>query len=158
MKSLVVYYSLSGKTEIAAETIAETKKGRLRKILEIHKRGGILSLIDGTVRALLGIPSHLRPMDFDTNKYDTVFLGGPTWACCPAPALAAFISEANIKGKNILLFLTHSTPLVPKAKRLKNLIAKNGGKVLDVITINTDKLGSKKISEAVKKIISGLSF
>ncbi|MCX7837158.1 MAG: NAD(P)H-dependent oxidoreductase [candidate division WOR-3 bacterium] len=152
MKALIVYYSLTGKTEMIAQTIAKTLKAEIRKVEEIKKRN-FFGLIRGVFEAIKGKGSKIKPMDFNLTNYDLIFLGTPVWAFKPAPAINAFISKADFKDKKIILFVTMGGVGGKSAiKTLINIIESKGGKVINSFAIKTGGVEEKEIIEKGNEI------
>jgi flavodoxin len=106
MKALVVYYSRTGKTHAAAKGIAFALHADLIKLEEIKRRDGIFSFIQCGFEAITRFESELKPMDLSLKGYDTVFLGTPTWAGLPVPALNAYIANVDLNKKKVFIFST----------------------------------------------------
>ena len=106
MNAIVCYYSWHGHTAAAGKAIAEAVKGREVAILEVKRRRGILGWLNGGRQAAMGAASRIQPLDIDWGAYDTVFIGSPTWASAPAPAVNALVQQANLAGKRVYLFGT----------------------------------------------------
>jgi len=109
MKVLVVYYSKTGKTKLVAKEIAATLNANIRRVEEIKKRKGFLGFISDVSHARKEKCSEIteiKPMDFNLDNYDLLFLGTPVWALKPTPAINTFISKANFKDKKVIIFVT----------------------------------------------------
>jgi flavodoxin len=110
MKSVVVYYSLTGSTGLVAKMIAERIGADMIKLLpekEIPVSGAKKYFIGGKSVMLNEKPKLLNE-DLNLDGYDTLILGTPIWARCFVPAVNTFLSEYMIKDKNVYLFTVHS--------------------------------------------------
>ena len=107
MKSLVVYYSLTGKTKLVAQAIAEALNATLVEITETKPRklGAFVYLIGG-FGAVMNRGSKINPVNVDLKEYDRIFIGSPTWASRPAPAINSFIYQTNFEGRSVVPFFT----------------------------------------------------
>jgi len=83
MKTLVTYFSQTGKTKLVAEAVYEAVEGE----------------------------KDLRPMEgvASLEGYDLVFVGFPVIAFGPAPQAKEFLKKHGA-GKKVALFITHAAP------------------------------------------------
>lgn len=140
MKSLVVYYSNSGNTELIAKGIARCLNADLRKVEEVRKRS-ILGYLWGAICARRGKSSRIKSMDFNLDEYDLIFLGTPVWAARPTPAINAFVSRANFKNKKVVVFVTMAaTGDKSTIKAIDERVKTKGGEVINSFAFNTVQL------------------
>ncbi len=155
MKNLVVYYSWMGNTEAVAKEIHTLVGGDLKKLEEVKERKSGAGFMGAAFSALVGMKSRLKPMDFSLKGYDNVFLGLQVWASRSTPAINAFISKADLKGKKVYLLITKADSKVPQkvidsvTKRIEN----RGGKVVDSFSVTT-KMKNVITPEAIKESAS----
>jgi len=130
MKSIVVYYSWSGNTEIAAKTIAAATRSRILELREKAARKLPWVYVVGGFQAILGIRSRLAKETFDLKGADTVILCSPIWASSPVPAVNTFLAKADLKGRKVAVFFTlgDDKPPLKAFKKAAALIAAKGGK------------------------------
>jgi len=160
MKSLVVYYSLTGKTKLVAQAIAEALNATLVEITETKPRklGAFVYLIGG-FGAVMNRGSKINPVNVDLKEYDRIFIGSPTWASRPAPAINSFIYQTNFEGRSIIPFFTMGGEDATKAvANITAKIEKSGGKVAGSFAITSYKVSDEEIiaraKEAIKKFSS----
>jgi flavodoxin len=155
MKSLVVYYSLTGKTKLVSRVIAETLNTKSVEIKEVKPRkGGFPVYVIGGFGALLNKGSSIKRVDVNLNQYDRIFVGSPIWASRPAPAVNAFIYNANFEGRSVFLFCTMGGDNAEKAlDNMKAKIEKSQGKVVGSFAITINKLSDKEIVARTKEAI-----
>lgn len=106
MKSIVVYFSLDGNSEYAADKISEeieADKLRLEPI-KSYPKGGFSKYFWGGKSVIFGEKPKLASYNFDADKYDTIIIGTPIWAGSFAPPVKTFLRENNLSGKRIALF------------------------------------------------------
>jgi flavodoxin len=127
MKTVVVFYSLNGNCALVAEELKNQLNADLIRLHLINerKRSFIGSLIWGCGMVMLGRKPKLQPFTFDASAYDLIILGAPVWADSPAPPVKTFISQTNITGKKIALFVCHAGGKGASQKKLKALLAGN---------------------------------
>ena len=112
MKCAVVYFSWSGNTRFAAETIATKTSADLYEIkAETPYSGDFQKCCDEAKPECYG--KTLRPIKtiegLDLAKYDLVFVGSPNWWGTMAPPVRTWATQSKdaLKGKKVCLFQTH---------------------------------------------------
>jgi len=110
MKTAVVYFSLEGNTQYAAEKIAARLNADLVRLIPIkaYPTGKFGKYFWGGKSATLGEAPKLKPYRFDPHQYELVILGTPIWASTFAPPLRTFIRNNKLTGKKIALFASCS--------------------------------------------------
>jgi flavodoxin len=155
MKTLVAYYSLTGKTKIVAQVIAEALNATLLEITETKPRklGPLVYLIGGFA-ATINRGSKINPIDVDLKQHERIFIGSPVWNSRPAPAINSFIYQTNFEGRSIIPFFTMGGDNSEKA--LANITAKierSQGKVAGSFAITSYRVSDEKIIARAKEAI-----
>jgi len=156
MKSLVVYYSLTGKTRLVAQAIAEALNATL---LEIEERRPVpmpFVYLSGSFAAFTNRGSKINPIDVDLKQYERIFVGSPVWAYRPAPAINSFIYKTNFEGRSVIPFFTMGGDNAEKAlANITTKIEKRQGKVAGAFSITSYGVSDEEMvaraKEAVKK-------
>lgn len=156
MKRLVVYYSLSGNTKEAAETIANALSADLMEIETVKsmpKNMVSQMLVGGGQVAFNHIPK-IKPLTKDVASYDEIILGSPIWNSKGVPAINAFLQDESYAKKVTSLFFLSGGGEVEKGlnaitKLLPNL--KNTVSLLDKKHADS-KNNDDKIKEFIAKI------
>lgn len=125
MKVALVYYSMSGNTEFAAEKIKNvmTEKASAANGGEGLTGGFSIDLIKiepekaypdkgakkflfGGKAAVMGEKPVLKEYNFDPSKYDTIIIGSPVWAGTMAPPIRSFVTNrwSDIMNKQLGIF------------------------------------------------------
>lgn len=158
MKPLVVYYSLTGKTKLVSQVIAEALNATL---LEIEERRPIpkpFVYLSGGFAAITNRGSKINPVAVDLKQYERIFIGSPIWASRPVPAINSFIYKTNFEGRSIIPFFTMGGTNAEKA--LANITAKierSQGKVAGSFAITSYKLSDEEIIARAKEAIKEYS-
>ena len=112
MKTAVVYFSWSGNTRFAAETIAKKTSADIFEIkAEKTYNRDFGKCCDEAKPECNG--KTLRPIKpiegLDLAKYDIVFVGTPNWWGTMAPPVRTWVTQSKdaLKGKTVCLFQTH---------------------------------------------------
>ena len=109
-KTLVIYYSLSGKTKNIALQIQSLTNADLYEIKpkEEIKQGPSLYLTSKKQISSGNYPEIVN--DFpNIEEYDTVFVGSPIWWYTAAPVVLEFLKEFDFKNKNVVPFSTQGS-------------------------------------------------
>ena len=108
MKCIVVYYSLEGNTEYAAQKIAEITGAELLRLEPVkeYPATGFRKFFWGGKSAVMGEAPDLEPYTFHSEEYDCVIIGFPVWAGNVAPPLRTFAKENReaLSGKRLYAF------------------------------------------------------
>ena len=109
-KTLVIYYSLTGRTKDIALQIQKFTNANIYEIKtkEEVKQGPSLY-----ITSKKQISSHNYPEiinDFpNIEEYDTIFVGSPIWWYTATPAVLEFLKQFDFKNKNVVPFSTQGS-------------------------------------------------
>jgi len=156
---LVLYYSLTGKTEIMAKAIASRYQTDLIEI-EAEEYGND---IIGSIRASADAWTEKRnstidPGIIDLNRYRFIFLGSPIWWYRPAVPLWTFAAKNNFQNQNIILFNTFNSRFKDKhIYEFSDLVKSKGGNLGDHIFIRRgrwyNQLDQNELVEQIQTLI-----
>lgn len=154
MKSAILYYSRTGKTSVAAKTLANKVSWDLIEIRDLKNRTGIIGWIRAAMDARGAKTTQIEPDTLDTSNYDTLYIGTPVWAGKPAPAINTVLNNWEIAGKNIVIFVTLGGTNPKTALNFtKEAIESKGGNVIKTIAIeNSGKKSDDEIRNEINKI------
>jgi flavodoxin len=105
MKTLVVYFSLTGSTEFVAKIISEQLKADLCEVVDKkHKKGKLIYLKGGSA----SIREKLTKIEVTRSieNYDLIIVGSPIWAGKITPAIRTFLSLNDFSKKKGAFFIT----------------------------------------------------
>ena len=158
MKSLVVYYSLTGKTRLVAQVIAEALNATLVEIKETKPRKpGPLLYLTGGFAAMTNRGSKINPIDADLEQYEMIFIGSPIWGSRPAPAINSFVYTTNFEGRSIIPFFTMGGDNSEKAlANIKAKIERSHGKVEGSFAVTSDKVSDEGIIARAKEAMENV--
>ena len=150
MKTAVVYFSLDGNCAFVAEQIKTELNAELIQLYmqDDKKRRGFIKILWGGGMVFKHIKPPLKPYTFDPAAYDLIIIGAPVWAGSPAPPIQTFLSETDISGKKIALFVCHGGGKGKALNIFKALLSGNE------IIAETDFVNARKNNAEVKRQIS----
>lgn len=129
MKTVVLFYSRTGKTKAEAERKAKDENADIFEVKEIKKRNPF-TLFTGCYRALTRKASEIKPITPDLQAYEKIILMGPIWAGHPAPPVNGMI-KALPEGKRVEFVMTSSGGNSSKsAEGTKKLAESHGCEVI----------------------------
>ncbi len=140
MKTAIVYYSLTGNTDYAAQWIVSQIGADMVRLepVKAYPDKGFRKFLWGGKSAVMQEEPPLLPYAFDADAYDQVVLGTPLWAGNFAPPLRTFLRREGekIKGKRLSLFVCCSGGSDKTAvKKLRGML---GGVALDTVLVLVD--------------------
>ena len=91
MKTLVIYYSFSGKTRAIAQDLAAKESYDIAEIKDVKRFGVIKAFTAGIFAAFKGKPWPIQPFTVKWTDYGRFILLSPIWAGNPPPAINAFL-------------------------------------------------------------------
>lgn len=112
MKSIIVYFTHSGNTELAAKKLAEVTGSDIVRILPAEPYTA--ADVDWVNEQSRCTQEHLnqtlrpaiQPLNVDFSQYDTVFIGFPIWWHEEPAVIRTFLDNTNLKGKELYPFCT----------------------------------------------------
>lgn len=133
-RSLIVYFSASGNTKIAAQQIQKATGADIYRLQpakpyssdydQLVKRGNrerknnIHPAIKGTIP--------------NWDQYDTIYVGFPTWWQQPPMIIHTLFDDYDFSGKTIVPFTTSSsTPMSASMPYIRKMAAKDHAKVIN---------------------------
>ena len=110
-KILIAYYSWSGNTKYAAETIRKITGGTLFEIKPaVPYPTEYRACVDQARKEIRAkFKPELSTKVDDIGKYDVIFVGSPNWIGTMAPPVAAFLTSYDLKDKTVVPFFTHGS-------------------------------------------------
>ena len=103
LKTVVVYFSLTGSTEFEAKKISEQLNADLCEVIDKkHKKGKLIYLRGGaaSLREKLTKIEITKPIE----DYNFFVVGSPIWAGKITPAIRTFLSLTDLSDKNGAFF------------------------------------------------------
>jgi len=145
-KILIVYYSLSGNTKFIAEELQKATNGDVLAIkpvkeLDAEKKS---TYFWGGFRATIKKKPKLKPFEIDPLAYDFIILGSPVWNSRITPPIRSFITNYDLGGKTLALWMCQAGKSKKGINRFKEEFADS--KIIDEIVFTDPKEKSPKES------------
>lgn len=133
-KTLVVYFSASGRTQAVAETIAETAGADIFELVpdEPYTSDDLDWTNDNSRVSREHANASLRDVELvkltpdNWDSYDTVFIGYPIWWGSAAWPVNNFVKENDFAGKTVIPFCTSSSSGIGDSGKLLEEMAESG--------------------------------
>ena len=106
MKALIVFYSRTGMTRKAADTLSKILKADVEEIFDKQNRKGLFGYLRSGREAALRIPAWIDKPKTDASLYDTIIIGTPVWAGNMSSPIRAYIEENLAKFRKVAFFCT----------------------------------------------------
>lgn len=154
MKTLIIFYSQGGTTELVARTLAKKLRADLLKIHDLKNREGFKNKLLSSINAFRETKTDIIPASVDLTPYDTIYFGTPTWSGNPTPAILTIIDRCNLRGKDVILFATmDGNRGDSNIKRLEEKVKMRGARVIESFTIATKGKNPEKLEQDTEVII-----
>ena len=149
MKTLVVYYSRTGRTKKAAEELAKALQCDLEEIVDTANRAGPLGWVTSVRESRGKKPAKIEPAKKDPSEFDIVVIGTPIWASSMSSPVRAYLIGNKDKLKNVAFFCTHGRSGAEKAfTEMESVCGKKPKATLD---ITMDDISRGSDAEKIKK-------
>ncbi|MCL2181324.1 MAG: hypothetical protein FWB83_09365 [Treponema sp.] len=109
MKTIILYYSWSGKTKALAVKKAGEINAGIEEVTDVKKPSIFGAFIPGAYNAMKRKKTKINPVAADLTSYEKIIIMAPVWASHPAPAF-----------NNIAY-------LIPSGKKVEIVMVSGGG-------------------------------
>lgn len=159
MKTLIIYYSNGGTTEIVSKTLAYHLNADLVKIHDMKNRDGLKNRFLSSINAFRESKTDIKPSNIDLSSYDVVYFGTPTWNGNPTPAILTIIDRCDLKGKDVVLFATmNSNRGETNIERLERKVKIRGGRVIESFAVKTKGKTTNNLIHDTETVIEMLDL
>lgn len=134
MRNLVVYYSLEGDTDMIAQELAKKINADIIRLIPQKQipTGKFTKFFWGGKSVIFNEKPKLTNGKIAVENYDAIIIGTPIWAGSFAAPIMSFLSENNIKDKEIYLFACHAGGGAEKCfEKLQNKLI--GNKIMGTV-------------------------
>ena len=129
MKSIVIYYSWSGKTKPIAEKLAADQGADICEVKDVTKPGKLAAYSRGVLAARRMERTPILPLGVDLAEYESFYILAPVWAGMPAPAINSVFDQLPV-GAEVSLMLTSASGKSGAEAKLRAELNSRGVKLL----------------------------
>lgn len=154
MKTLVVYYSLTGKTEAVAQALAQELGADLRRVQDVTTPPAVSwwFILTHALAALRGEEADIQPIDTSLQGYDRVYVGAPVWGGSPATPINTFLARADFSGKEVVVFMTMGgNDAAGALRKLSERIEKKGGRVVGSFALSSKDVSNEELAARTRE-------
>lgn len=150
MNTLVIFYSLTGRTHYEAKQLARELDASRYEVTERKRRTNFSASFKGRSQARRREASPIDPIAIKLDDYDKIILMSPIWGGYPAPPFNSMVKELPA-GKQVEIVLTSDTGVVKDKKGLIDFVEQSGSSVVKVTVMKTIDL-KKRDRNHMKRI------
>jgi flavodoxin len=151
MKTLIVFFSLTGNTRKIAQAISDELNGTLEEIQDTRNRNGIAGYLLSIMEALFKKRSKIQEVKHDPSAYDLVIIGTPVWAFNISSPVRTYLEQKK-NSINAAAFFVTCTASGGK-KVLQDMTNLYGKKASALLEIKEEDIKSGKYLEKVKQFM-----
>lgn len=126
MKTIVIFYSYSGKTKLVASELAKNESADIAEIKDVKRPGKLKAYTAGIFASVKGKQWPILPLDADFTSYERLILLAPVWAGNPPPAFNSVL-ELLPEKKAVSVKLVSMSGKSDCRERLEAAIKAKGG-------------------------------
>ena len=114
-RTLIVYYSMTGRTRPIANELRRAMNADIEEIREPARRTGLPGIWRALFDAILHRRTKILPPSHDVVSYDLIVLGGPIWAGKLATPVRSFARQHGSRVAQMAFFCTAGGPKADSA-------------------------------------------
>jgi flavodoxin len=133
MKTLVVYYSQTGKTRFVAEKVASELKAEIEEVVDLKSRSGRFGFLKAGYDATRGNDTEIEKTKKSPSDFELILIGTPVWNSRPASAISTYLKRNNFAGKKVAVFCTNEGMGEEKAVDRTKALISNGDIVGELV-------------------------
>ena len=115
-KTLIVYYSRTGKTKLICETLKKHFDADLIQVRDLKDRGGSWGYITAAFDAIFNRRTQIEPEKIDSSAYQSIIVASPVWNWKLCTPIHTFLDENKFDGKKVML-ITNANIHIMKYER-----------------------------------------
>lgn len=123
MKTLIIYYSYTGRTKAFAQKKAQELEADVYEVTEKKNRSKFNAYLFGSFAAMKQKGSDINPISIDMENFDKIVIATPIWAGFPVPAINSVISLLP-SGKDIEIYSVSASGKSSGEEKVTTLVLK----------------------------------
>jgi len=149
MKTLILFYSLSGNTKALSESKAKELKANIEEVVEVKKSSMISLLFFGISKASKRQMIPIKPLRAKINDYEKIIIMSPVWSSKPVPVINS-VFDLLPSGKKVEIIMVSGGGGTKKsAEGTKALVTARGCQVVGYTDV---KVKRKKEGITVRQL------
>jgi flavodoxin len=155
MKTLVVYYSRTGKTRFVAEKVASELKADIEEVVDLKNRSGRFGFLKAGYDATRGNETKIAKTQKSPSNFELIVVGTPVWNSRPASAISTYLKRTDFAGKKVAIFCTNEGMGEEKAVERTKVLISNGDIVGELViskVFENQEETESKISDWCRKL------
>ena len=133
MKTLVVYYSRTGKTRFVAKKVASELKADIEEVVDLKNRSGRFGFLKAGYDATRGNETEIGETQKLPSDFNLIVVGTPVWNSRPASAVSTYLKRNDFAGKKVAVFCTNEGMGEEKAVDRTKALISNGDIVGELV-------------------------
>jgi flavodoxin len=105
-KTLIIYYSRSGKTKLISETLAKNIGADILEIKDPKDRSGWWGFMISGLDAFRHVHTPIEPVKPDIAPYATIIIATPVWSWNVSTPIHTLFEKNSFDGKKLILLTT----------------------------------------------------
>jgi flavodoxin len=151
MKTLVVFYSQSGRTRGVALRIADLLGGDVEEIVTKKSCCGFLVLWRSVASAIRRAEFAIEPPAKSAQEYDLVVLGAPIWGGRPAAPMMTYLARTKGTIRKAACFVTSGG--APRAQALEEMAQAAGAASVGGLALDRSQLRSSDLAASIGRFV-----
>jgi len=151
MKTLVVFYSRSGRTGAVARQMAGLLGGDVEEIVTKRSYRGFLGLWRSIGDAIRRAEFAIEPPAKSAKDYDVVVLGAPIWGGRAAAPMLTYLAQAKGSIRKAACFVTSGG--APRACALEEMAEVAGAPFVGGLALDRSQLRSPDLSASIGRFV-----
>ncbi len=150
MLTLVMYYSLTGRSRYEATRISREENAELYEVREQRRRSMPNAYLFGPAQARARRFVYIEPIAVDIEEFDRIIIVCPVWGGYPAPAFNNIVSELP-PDKEVEIYLTSDSGKAKARAETTVLVESQGVHVTNYQVIKTEDLKKRDKKHAKRR-------
>ncbi len=151
MKTLIVYYSRTGRTKKIAEKIQSALDGDIDRIQDTKNREGLLGWLSAGRDAEIKRTTKLKDVQLNPSNYEVIIIGSPTWNGHVSVPIRSYIQLNQEDFAHVALFSTGDVDKLNAIYDMKEMIKKKV--LISMHLIREKEIDNNKYHEKVENFV-----
>jgi len=177
-KTLIIYYSRTGKTRLICETLQKYLNADLLEIKDLKDREETWGYVTAAFDAIFNRHTPIEPGKIDSSPYHSVIVASPIWNWKISTPIHTFLDANRFEGKKVVLITNGNIHIMKyehysdetasfiqrflkdyirgKKKTAQSIFMNGGGEYVGHYHLETQEKTDEEIIEDTLKFIDGL--